>query len=196
MKRNVLIMVIVLLIVSLGLTFFFFRNSDKTEVSINDKLKEIGYSDKDISLILDKVSSDGVDEILNIGYDESLIDILSSSNYDENKFSDYIEYYMKNKDENIKDIIGIVNSGFDLFNYPAIAVDTHVARVSKRLNLAKTNDDVITIEKKLMKKFKKDVWSRRHHQLVLFGRYHCKAIKPNCSACKLKDVCKYNQDLL
>lgn len=57
----------------------------------------------------------------------------------------------------------------NLFNYPAIAVDTHVARVSKRLNLAKTNDDVITIEKKLMKKFKKDVWSKRHHQLVLFG---------------------------
>ena len=84
----------------------------------------------------------------------------------------------------------------NLFNYPAIAVDTHVARVSKRLNLAKTNDDVITIEKKLMKKFKKDVWSKRHHQLVLFGRYQCKAIKPDCNVCKLKDTCKYNKDLL
>ena len=134
MKRNVLIMVIVLLIVSLGLTFFFFRNSDKTEVSINDKLKEIGYSDKDISLILDKVSSDDVDEILNIGYDESLIDILSSSNYDENKFSDYIEYYMKNKGANIKDIIEIVNSGFDLFNYPASSLLANLVKEKYYIN--------------------------------------------------------------
>lgn len=79
----------------------------------------------------------------------------------------------------------------NLFDYPAIAVDTHVARVSKRLGIAKDSDDVSVIEKKLMKKFKKDVWSRRHHQMVLFGRYHCKAISPNCNMCKLKEVCKH-----
>lgn len=80
-----------------------------------------------------------------------------------------------------------------LFNYPAIAVDTHVARVSKRLNLAKENDDVLTIEKKLMKKIKKESWSKRHHQLVLFGRYHCKAVSPECKLCKIKDMCKYKK---
>lgn len=78
----------------------------------------------------------------------------------------------------------------NLFDVPAIAVDTHVSRVSKRLGLAKKDDDVGVIEKKLMKKIDKKNWSRRHHQLVLFGRYHCKAINPNCSKCKLKDVCK------
>lgn len=77
-----------------------------------------------------------------------------------------------------------------IYNEPTIAVDTHVTRVSKRLNLAKENDDVTTIEKKLMKKIPKDRWSKTHHQLVLFGRYHCKAIKPNCNNCKLKDICK------
>ena len=77
-----------------------------------------------------------------------------------------------------------------LFNEPAIAVDTHVSRVSKRLGLANKNDDVLKIEKKLMKKIDKLNWSRRHHQLVLFGRYHCKAISPQCDACKLKDICK------
>lgn len=77
-----------------------------------------------------------------------------------------------------------------LFNVPAIAVDTHVSRVSKRLGLAKKSDDVSVIEKKLMKKFDKSTWSRRHHQLVLFGRYHCKASSPDCSNCKLKDICK------
>ena len=66
----------------------------------------------------------------------------------------------------------------NLFDYPAIAVDTHVSRVSKRLGLAKETDDVLKIEKKLMKKFDKSVWSRRHHQMVLFGRYYCKSINP------------------
>ena len=78
----------------------------------------------------------------------------------------------------------------EYYNYPAIAVDTHVERVSKRLNLAYKSDDVLTIEKKLEKVFKKDEWAKRHLQLVLFGRYYCKAIKPECSNCKLKDICR------
>lgn len=78
----------------------------------------------------------------------------------------------------------------NLFNEPCIAVDTHVSRVSIRLKLAKEKDDVLTIEKKLMKKFPKERLSRLHHQLVLFGRYHCKAINPDCTNCKLKDICR------
>ena len=78
----------------------------------------------------------------------------------------------------------------EIYNEPTIAVDTHVTRVSKRLNLVNDKDDVTTIEKKLMKKIPKERWSRTHHQLVLFGRYKCKAIKPDCSNCKLKDICK------
>lgn len=74
---------------------------------------------------------------------------------------------------------------------PQIAVDTHVERVSKRLYLAKENDNVYDIEMKLRKKFKKETWSKRHKQLVLFGRYYCKAIKPNCDNCGLKNICKY-----
>ena len=79
----------------------------------------------------------------------------------------------------------------NLYNYPAIAVDTHVARVSKRLAIAKEKDDVLTIERKLEKFFPKEEWTKRHHQLVLFGRYHCKAIKPQCETCKLQSICKY-----
>ena len=74
---------------------------------------------------------------------------------------------------------------------PQIAVDTHVERVSKRLYLATNNDSVYQVEMKLRKKFKKDTWSKRHKQLVLFGRYYCKAIKPECEGCKLKDICRY-----
>ncbi len=79
----------------------------------------------------------------------------------------------------------------NLFDVPAIAVDTHVDRVSKRLSLAKKNDSVIIVEKKLMKKFPKNKWSRLHHQLVLFGRYICKSKNPECSKCLLKNYCNY-----
>lgn len=78
----------------------------------------------------------------------------------------------------------------NIYNVPCIAVDTHVSRVSKRLRLAKETDDVLTIEKKLYKKFKKQNLTKLHHQLVLFGRYHCKAKNPECSNCKLKSICK------
>ena len=76
------------------------------------------------------------------------------------------------------------------FKEPSIAVDTHVDRVSKRLGLAKINDSVLDVEKKLQKSFRKEDWGKRHLQLVLFGRYHCKSLKPLCSECKLKDICK------
>lgn len=79
----------------------------------------------------------------------------------------------------------------NLYNEPVIAVDTHVSRVSKRLGLSKENDDVLVIEKKLTKKIPKEKLNKMHHQLVLFGRYYCKAINPLCMECKLKDKCKY-----
>lgn len=79
----------------------------------------------------------------------------------------------------------------NIYNEDLIAVDTHVTRVSKRLGWASKNDDVLKIEKKLMKIIPKNEWTRRHHQLVLFGRYICKAINPNCENCLLKEYCKY-----
>ena len=78
----------------------------------------------------------------------------------------------------------------NLYNESCIAVDTHVSRVSIRLKLAKKSDDVLTIEKKLTKKFPKDKLVSLHHQLVLFGRYYCKAKNPECSNCKLKHLCR------
>jgi len=77
-----------------------------------------------------------------------------------------------------------------LYNEACIAVDTHVKRVSKRLGLVNDTDTVKYIEKKLMSLIDKKRWSKSHHQLVLFGRYHCKAVKPNCIKCKLTSICK------
>ena len=82
---------------------------------------------------------------------------------------------------------------WEFYNIPAIAVDTHVERVSKRLGLAKDEDSVREVEEKLKRKFKREDWAKRHLQLVLFGRYHCKAVSPNCDECKLKSICKYKK---
>lgn len=78
----------------------------------------------------------------------------------------------------------------EFYNYPAIAVDTHVERVSKRLRIAKKDSNVKEVEEKLMKFYPKKEWAKRHLQMVLFGRYYCKAIKPSCEDCKLKEYCK------
>lgn len=76
------------------------------------------------------------------------------------------------------------------FGYPAIAVDTHVERISKRLGFAKPDDTVLTMEKKLMKTIPKNRWIKTHHQMIFFGRYHCKAMSPHCKECPLVDICK------
>ncbi|GAA4861259.1 endonuclease III [Paenibacillus vulneris] len=76
------------------------------------------------------------------------------------------------------------------FGVPAIAVDTHVERVSKRLGMANWNDSVLEVEKKLMKLVPRDEWTLTHHRLIFFGRYHCKAQKPQCDSCPLADACR------
>ncbi|MGO4373380.1 endonuclease III [Paenibacillus sp. MCAF20] len=76
------------------------------------------------------------------------------------------------------------------FDVPAIAVDTHVDRVSKRLGIAKLDDNVLEVEKKLMKLVPQEEWTVTHHRLIFFGRYHCKAQNPQCPICPLLDMCK------
>ncbi|MBD3918859.1 endonuclease III [Paenibacillus sp. PR3] len=76
------------------------------------------------------------------------------------------------------------------FGVPAIAVDTHVERVSKRLGVAKEDDSVLEVEKKLMKLVPREMWTQTHHTLIFFGRYHCKAQQPKCEICPLLDICK------
>lgn len=78
----------------------------------------------------------------------------------------------------------------EFYDMPALAVDTHVERVSKRLKIAKMDANVSEVEQKLMRFYNKKDWARRHLQMVLFGRYHCKAMKPLCEECKLKDICR------
>ncbi len=82
----------------------------------------------------------------------------------------------------------------EYLHIPAFPVDTHIERVSKRLNLVRNSSDVLTIEKTLKRNIPREKWGRLHLQMVLFGRYHCKAKNPECPNCKLKEICKIKQD--
>lgn len=77
------------------------------------------------------------------------------------------------------------------FGGQTIAVDTHVHRVSKRLGLTDENSNPLKCEMDLLKIVPENRRSKFHHQMILFGRNVCKAIKPNCSDCKLKNMCKF-----
>ncbi len=74
------------------------------------------------------------------------------------------------------------------FGMPAIAVDTHVFRVARRLGLAK-GEDPLAVEQELRKAIPKNKWSEAHHWLIWHGRKICKARKPLCSDCPLVDIC-------
>lgn len=78
----------------------------------------------------------------------------------------------------------------EIFNIPDLPVDTHVLRVSKRLGLANIDASPIETERELKKIIPEERWIKSHHQFIHFGRYFCKAIKPNCENCKIKEFCK------
>ncbi|MBQ7223535.1 MAG: endonuclease III [Erysipelotrichaceae bacterium] len=80
------------------------------------------------------------------------------------------------------------------YKVPAIAVDTHVHRVSIRLRLAGENDTVEKVEEKLMEQFPREQWSHLHHLLIHFGRYRCQARKPQCEGCPFTDFCRCQAD--
>lgn len=79
-----------------------------------------------------------------------------------------------------------------IYNQPAMAVDTHVFRVSKRMGLvAQKLTTPLAVEKELVKNIPKDAIAVAHHWLILHGRYVCLARKPQCEVCKLTHFCKY-----
>ena len=79
----------------------------------------------------------------------------------------------------------------EIFKIPDLPVDTHILRISKRLNLAKKDDEPIDVERKLKKIIPEERWIKSHHQLIHFGRYFCTARSPKCAECKIKDSCNY-----
>ena len=78
-----------------------------------------------------------------------------------------------------------------IYNEPAIAVDTHVFRVSNRIGLTNNSKNPIETEKTLTKHFPEELIATAHHWLILHGRYVCTARKPNCPECGIRPYCKF-----
>jgi endonuclease-3 len=76
------------------------------------------------------------------------------------------------------------------FRQIAMAVDTHIFRVSNRTGLAK-GKNVVEVEMQLMKFVPKDYLMDAHHWLILHGRYVCQARKPRCGSCRIEDLCEF-----
>ncbi|MDR0691013.1 MAG: endonuclease III [Streptococcaceae bacterium] len=81
----------------------------------------------------------------------------------------------------------------DAFGIPGIAVDTHVERIAKRLQIVKKDASVLEVEQALMKNIPKNLWVQAHHTMIFFGRYHCTAKKPKCANCPLLEMCAFRQ---
>lgn len=82
------------------------------------------------------------------------------------------------------------------FGIPALAVDTHIERISKRLSWVPQKATVRQIEDKITKVVPEDRWNHLHHQLIFFGRYFCTAKKPQCSECPLINECSFGPKYL
>ena len=81
-----------------------------------------------------------------------------------------------------------------IFNEPTIAVDTHIFRIANRINLA-PGENVLQVEKKLIKLTPKEFLQDAHHLLILHGRYTCIARQPKCGVCVIYDLCEYKKKL-
>lgn len=129
-------------------------------------------------------------------YHNKAKNILSMSN-------DLIERFggeVPNNKEDLQTLAGVGRKTANVvysegFSGDAIAVDTHVLRVSNRLGLVKTDNPHIC-EIELMSIFDKKDWTRLHLQLVLFGRYICKSQNPQCKDCPFTNICVYYKDIL
>ncbi len=114
-----------------------------------------------------------------------------------------IERYNGQVPSNMDDLIKLPGVGrktanvvmSNAFGIPAIAVDTHVFRVSNRIGLAKGKTPE-QVEKQLMKNIPRDMWSDSHHYLIWHGRNICKSRKPQCDKCPIEKLCEKNFDFL
>ncbi len=134
---------------------------------------------------------------------ENVENIIRSCNYYKSKSKNIIsasrqiiEKYNGEIPNNFEDLIKLDGIGRKTanvilavaFGIPTFPVDTHVFRVANRLGLTDAKN-VLQSEKQLTQLVKRENWIKMHHYLILFGRYHCKALTPTCENCIFKDIC-------
>jgi len=149
-------------------------------------------------------------ESLSKASEEDVFDLIKSCSYPNNKAKNLVGMARSLMNE----FKGVVPSDIDelqkmpgvgrktanviasvVFNLPAMAVDTHVFRISNRIGLTTNSRTPLETEKQLVKYIPEDKLSIAHHWLILHGRYVCVARKPRCAECGIKEFCKYYQTL-
>jgi len=142
---------------------------------------------------------------------EDVFEHIKSCSYPNNKSKHLVgmakaltEDFNNNVPDNLDDLIKLPGVGRKtanvimsvVYNKPAMAVDTHVFRVSARIGLTKNAKNPLETERQLVKYIPEELLPIAHHWLILHGRYTCTAKKPNCTECGLASFCKeYNKTL-
>lgn len=161
-KKAIFVLVLIIILIFFGLyVLIVFIGNDKANLfhlggaKIQAKLTSLGYKDDEAKLLIDKVPISSYDLLKD--YDESIVDLVSSKDYNPKLFSKYFDYYSRNKKNSIKNIITIVNSGYDLMDYPAsdllaslvlekYYIDKNVARYLDYGNgNKKTSEEIVSI---------------------------------------------------
>jgi len=164
-------------------------------------------TDKRVNLITPNIFSRFPDAIsMSKAKVEELFDLIKSCSYPNNKARHLagmskmlVDTFNNQVPENIEDLQQLPGVGRKtanviasvVFNKPAMAVDTHVFRVSARLGLTTGAKNPLQTERQLVKYIPEDKISLAHHWLILHGRYVCLARNPKCNECGIAKFCKY-----
>ena len=168
-------------------------SAQTTDKRVNE-ITKILFSKYDSPLSLSNAKFDDVYEIIKpLGLANSKAkNIISISKDIHEKYNDIVP----NSLEELTKLAGVGRKTASVvlavgFNIPAFPVDTHLIRMANRLGYSKSNDPIV-VENDYKKYIKRDDWILAHHLFLLFGRYHCKASKPNCLDCKINKYCKFD----
>jgi endonuclease III len=144
-------------------------------------------------------------EVLAVAQQEAVFEVIKSCSYPNNKAKNLVgmgravmERFNGEIPADLNDLQTLPGVGRKTanvvasiaFNTAAIAVDTHVFRVARRIGLSVNAKTPLETEKQLMQHIPEELWAVAHHWLILHGRYTCIARKPKCPECGIKDLCK------
>lgn len=170
-------------------------------------------TDKRVNLVTPKLFHDyPTAEALALATPETIFEYIRSVSYPNNKAKHLVgmaqllvKDYQGNVPSNLDDLLRLPGVGRKtanviqavVFGKAAMAVDTHVFRVSHRIGLVSKNCTTpFSVEKQLIRYFPDKIIPKAHHWLILHGRYTCTARNPKCTSCGLTDICKEYQNKL
>ena len=167
-------------------------------------------TDKRVNLVTPKLLADfPTPEVMAESTPEVIFDYIRSVSYPNNKSKHLVGMARKLVDnfggivpediDSLQTLPGVGRKTANViasvvFDKPAMAVDTHVFRVSERIGLTTNSKNPLQTEKELVKNIPDELIPKAHHWLILHGRYFCQARKPMCESCGLTETCRFYQN--